>query len=142
MKVKKKLPIFNSTSMYDFELKIGKTATNLMLLEYIPYTSHCNPWLVYFGRPFFAFKEFFSENSVLVSIQEGSIIKSGLWWSAYGSQFLEYLVQFAQNTVPDQSLYFSMKFYKTYIKKQFKHFTSLLPLARALWDDRLNGSLV
>ena len=59
MKVKKKLPIFNSTSMYDFELKIGKTATNLMLLEYIPYTSHCNPWLVYFGRPFFCFQGVF-----------------------------------------------------------------------------------
>ena len=61
----------------------------------IPYARHYNPRFVYFLPTFWSPKNVFSRGFFLkildlcmVSIQERFLIKSGLWWRAYGIHFL------------------------------------------------------
>ena len=66
-----------------FWFKVGNSTINYRMCAII--TRGLYIYYPIFEVHFFVFNEvFFRKNSVLVSIQDRFVIKSGLWWRAYG----------------------------------------------------------
>ena len=80
--------------------KLDQFWFSVVAIARLPYARHYKPRLVYFlphfWKPFLCFQGGFFQKILslcMVSVQELIVIKSGLWWRAYGSLYLDLVAE-------------------------------------------------